>query len=105
MASTIQRSRDGVEKVATGIPGFDIIAQGGLPAARATLVAGTAGSVKTGFVTNFLAAGIQHFAEGAVLVTFEDPPADIRKNMLSFGWDIAQWERESKWAFVDVSDR
>jgi circadian clock protein KaiC len=103
MASTIQRSRDGVEKVATGIPGFDIIAQGGLPAARATLVAGTAGSGKTVFVTNFLAAGIQHFAEGAVLVTFEDAPADIRKNMLSFGWDIAQWERESKWAFVDVS--
>ena len=103
MTSTTQRSRDGIEKVATGIPGFDIIAQGGLPAARATLVAGTAGSGKTVFVTNFLAAGIQHFAEGAVLVTFEDAPADIRKNMLSFGWDIAQWERESKWAFVDVS--
>ena len=103
MASQSQRSRDGVEKVATGIPGFDIIAQGGLPASRATLIAGTAGSGKTVFVTHFLAAGIQHFNEGAVLVTFEDAPADIRKNMLSFGWDIAEWEREGRWAFVDVS--
>jgi circadian clock protein KaiC len=96
MASRSQRSHDGVEKVATGIPGFDIIAQGGLPASRATLIAGTAGSGKTVFVTNFLAAGIQHFNEGVVLVTFEDAPADIRKNMLSFGWDIAQWERDGK---------
>ena len=103
MASRSQRARDVVDKVATGIPGFDVIAQGGLPAARATLIAGTAGSGKTVFVTNFLAAGIQHFGEGAVLVTFEDAPTDIRKNMLSFGWDIAQWERDGRWAFVDVS--
>ncbi|HKW45811.1 MAG TPA: ATPase domain-containing protein, partial [Gemmatimonadaceae bacterium] len=97
------KHHDGIEKVATGIPGFDIVAQGGLPRARATLVAGTAGSGKTVFVTNFLAAGIEHFGEGAVLITFEDSPADIRQNMLSFGWDIAQWEKEGRFAFVDVS--
>ena len=98
-----RKHHDGIEKVATGIPGFDIVAQGGLPSARATLVAGTAGSGKTVFATNFLAAGIEHFGEGAVLITFEDSPADIRKNMLSFGWDIAAWEKEGKFAFVDVS--
>ena len=103
MAFRTQNRRDGIEKVATGIPGFDIIAQGGLPVSRATLVAGTAGSGKTVFVTHFLAAGIQHFGEGAVLITFEDSPADIRQNMLSFGWDIPKWESEGKWAFVDVS--
>jgi circadian clock protein KaiC len=95
--------RDGIEKLATGIPGFDIIAQGGLPSARATLVAGTAGSGKTVFATHFLAAGIEHFDEGAVLVTFEDAPDDIRRNMVSFGWEIAKWERDARWAFVDVS--
>ena len=103
MASRTQQRHDGIEKVATGIPGFDIVAQGGLPSGRSTLVAGTAGSGKTVFVTHFLAAGIEHFGEGAVLVTFEDSPDDIRKNMLSFGWDIAKWEAEGKFAFVDVS--
>jgi len=98
-----RKHHEAVEKVATGIPGFDIVAQGGLPSARATLVAGTAGSGKTVFVTNFLAAGIEHFNEGAVLITFEDSPADIRKNMLSFGWDIAAWESQGRFAFVDVS--
>lgn len=103
MGSRTQIRREGIEKIATGIPGFDIVAQGGLPVSRATLIAGTAGSGKTVFVTHFLAAGIEHFGEGAVLITFEDSPADIRQNMLSFGWDIAGWEKESKWAFVDVS--
>jgi hypothetical protein len=58
-------SQEAIEKVAIGIPGFDIVLQGGLPVARSTLTAGTAGSGKTVFVTHFLAAGIQHFNEGA----------------------------------------
>jgi hypothetical protein len=37
----------GIEKLATGIPGFDLISSGGLPKNRMTLVAGTSGSAKT----------------------------------------------------------
>jgi circadian clock protein KaiC len=92
-----------VEKHATGIPGFDLIAEGGLPRQRATLIAGTAGSAKTVFATQFLAAGIEQANETGVFVTFEDGAADIRRNMLGFGWDIARWEKEGKWAFVDAS--
>ena len=99
----VNHDRETIEKIATGIPGFDIVAEGGLPRARATLVAGTAGSGKTVLATHFLAAGILHFGESAVLVTFEDAPADIRTNMLGFGWDIPKWEQEGRWAFVDVS--
>jgi circadian clock protein KaiC len=38
-----------------------------------------------------------------VFVTFEESAADIRKNMLSFGWDLEKWEAEGKLAFVDAS--
>lgn len=103
---TARRSRprhSAIDKIATGIPGFDLVAGGGLPEHRATLVAGTAGSAKTVFVTHFLAAGIQHFGESGVFVTFEDSPADIRRNMRGFGWDIEAWEEANQWAFVDVS--
>ncbi len=92
-----------IDKIATGIPGFDFVAGGGLPECRATLVAGTAGSAKTIFVSHFLTAGIQRFNEAGVFVTFEDSPVDIRRNMCAFGWDIERWERDNKWAFVDVS--
>jgi circadian clock protein KaiC len=92
-----------VEKMPTGMSGFDIIAKGGLPRQRTTLVSGTAGSGKTVFAMQFIAAGIRDHGETGVFVTFEETARDIRKNMQSFGWDLAQWEREGKLAFVDAS--
>lgn len=38
-----------LEKLATGIASFDVIAKGGLPKNRTTLLSGTAGSGKTVF--------------------------------------------------------
>ena len=92
-----------VPKTPTGISGFDSISEGGLPRDRATLVAGTAGSAKTIFAVNYLAAGITQAGENGVFVTFEDSVSDVRRNMQGFGWDIAQWEKEGKWAFVDAA--
>lgn len=92
-----------IQKLKTGIPGFDAIAEGGLPKDRTTLVSGTAGSAKTIFATQFLSEGITQANESGVFVTFEETPADIRRNMLGFGWDIATWEAQGKWLFVDAS--
>lgn len=92
-----------VEKLRTGIVGFDSIANGGLPNGRTTLVAGTAGSAKTVFAAQFLVRGITEAEEGGVFVTFEETPDDVRKNLLAFGWDIPAFEAAGKWAFVDVS--
>lgn len=91
-----------IERLPTGIPGFDHIANGGLPSGRTTLVSGTAGSAKTIFAAQFLAAGVIEGA-GGVFVTFEESPVDLRRNMLGFGWDIAAWEAAHLWAFVDAS--
>ncbi|MBE9130093.1 MULTISPECIES: circadian clock protein KaiC [unclassified Coleofasciculus] len=93
-----------IEKVITGIPGFDLLSEGGLPKGRTTLVAGTAGSGKTIFACQFLAEGITEGQHG-VFVTFEESPKAIRKNMWGFGWDIQQWEEEGKWVFVDASPK
>ena len=92
-----------VEKLPTGIASLDVIAKGGLPKNRTTLLSGTAGSGKTIFAAQFLAAGITDAGESGVFVTFEESAADIRANMRSFGWDLARWEREGKLAFVDAS--
>ena len=94
--------RQPVQKLATGIESFDMIAEGGLPRNRTTLLSGTAGSGKTVFAVQFLAAGIAA-GESGVFVTFEEPPRDIRQNMRSFGWDLEQWERDGSLALVDAS--
>ncbi len=91
-----------VTKLETGISSLDIIAKGGLPKNRTTLISGTAGSGKTVFAVQFLAAGIER-GEPGVFVTFEESAANIRENMHSFGWDLAKWEAEGKLTFVDAS--
>ena len=91
-----------VTKLETGISSLDIIAKGGLPKNRTTLISGTAGSGKTVFAVQFIAAGIER-GEPGVFVTFEESADNIRENMHSFGWDLAKWEAEGKLAFVDAS--
>jgi len=71
-----------MEKLPTGMGGFDVIGFGGLPKGRATLLAGTAGSAKTVFAMQFLVKGAEQ-GEAGVFVTFEETPADLRRNMLS----------------------
>jgi len=92
-----------IEKLDTRMEGFDLISNGGLPKGRVTLVAGTSGSAKTVFASQFLMKGITKANENGVFITFEETPEDIRKNNNAFGWDITKWESEGKWAFVDVS--
>ena len=92
-----------VKKVPTGIEGFDLIANGGLPQGRTTLISGTAGSGKTVFAAQFLAEGIVQAQEPGVFVTFEEAPPDIRRNLLSLGWAIEPWEEAGQWLFVDGS--
>jgi circadian clock protein KaiC len=92
-----------LDRVRTGVDAFDELVMGGLPRARTTIVGGTPGSGKTIFATQFLADGILRNNENGVLVTFEEPPADIEANMRGFGWDLAKWRRENRLAVVDAS--
>lgn len=100
---TSQATPAQLPKIKTGIEGFDLISYGGLPAGRTTLISGTAGSAKTIFAVQYLISGITEYGEGGVFVTFEESAEDIRRNMLAFGWPIAAWEAENRWAFVDAS--
>ena len=92
-----------ISKIMTGIEGFDFISSGGLPENRSTLVSGTPGSAKTIFAVQFLLEGITKLDHNGVFVTFEETPEDIRRNIISLGWDIGQFEKEGKFAFVDAS--
>ena len=99
---SVEQNSDAVQKLATGIASFDMISKGGLPRNRTTLLSGTAGSGKTVYAVQFLAAGIEA-GEHGVFVTFEESPTDIRQNMRSFGWDLEAWEMNGTLAMVDAS--
>ena len=93
----------GVQKLEVGIPGLDLISEGGLPKGRSTLISGTAGSGKTVLAVQYLVEGVRRFDTGGVFVTFEEPPSQITSNMRSFGWDIEGLVARGKLAFVDAS--
>lgn len=92
-----------LEKIPTGIIGFDSISEGGLPKRRSTLVCGTSGSAKTIFGIQYIYLGITEFKEPGIFVTFEETPKDIIANVESFGWNLADLEMQGKLKFVDLS--
>jgi circadian clock protein KaiC len=77
-----------LQKVPTGITGFDEIAGGGVPAGRPTLICGSAGCGKSLFATEFLVRGITEFGDPGVLMTFEETANDIKKNVASLGFHV-----------------
>lgn len=92
-----------IEKIELGIPGFDTIGEGGIPGGRTTLVSGSAGSGKTIFALQFLIAGVRQFGHGGVLVTFEEAPEELIRNVASLGWELDGLVDEGKIAIVDAS--
>ena len=83
-----------MERVPTGIKGFDELIQGGIPKGATVLVSGGAGSGKTILATTFIYEGARKFGEPGLLVTVEDNLKNIVWNMENFGWDIKIWSEE-----------
>jgi len=92
------------ERCKSGVKGLDEILQGGIPRGGCILVAGGPGSGKTIFSTQFLLKGAQQFDEPGLLVTFDESPASIRKNMMRFGWDISELEEKNLFQILDLSN-
>lgn len=77
-----------LNKVATGIVGFDEITLGGLPAGRPSLICGAAGCGKTLFGMTFLVRGAVDNDEPGVFMSFEERPRDLVENVASLGYDL-----------------
>lgn len=92
-----------VTKLPTGIKGFDLMLEGGIPRGRLLTITGSVGTGKTVLLNEFLYRGITRYAENGVFVTFEEVPSDIRRNVGNFNWDYTRLEKEGKLAFVDFS--
>ncbi|HMB31609.1 MAG TPA: ATPase domain-containing protein [Desulfohalobiaceae bacterium] len=91
-----------LEKIPSGIPGFDEVTNGGLPRGRPTLVCGDAGAGKTMFGMQFLINGVSSEQEPGIFVAFEESENDLKENMASLGWDLNWLCQEKKMAVEAV---
>jgi circadian clock protein KaiC len=98
----------GLQKERTGIPGFDEITGGGLPAGRPTLVCGSAGAGKTLFAMEFLVRGALTDNEPGVFMSFEETTDELATNVASLGFNIKQLIADKKlildYVFIERSE-
>jgi KaiC/GvpD/RAD55 family RecA-like ATPase len=89
-----------MNRVKTGINGFDELIEGGLPEGRSFLISGGTGTGKTIFAMQFLVNGAKGNEPG-VYLTLDERPELIREDMLRFGWNLRQLEEEGLLKVVD----
>jgi len=94
-----------IERVPTGIEGFDSIVTGGLPEGLNVLVSGSSGTGKTIFGIQYIYSGIIKFDEPGVFVACEESKEKIKRLSATFGWDLAKLEDEGKLIIIDASER
>lgn len=99
---------EGLKKERTGIPGFDEITGGGVPAGRPTLICGSAGAGKTLFAMEFLVRGAMLYNEPGVFMSFEETNEELARNVASLGFDLKQLVAEKKilldYVFIERSE-
>ncbi len=92
-----------LQRIPSGIPGFDQVVGGGLIRDRVYLLSGPAGAGKTIFSTQFLYNGISKYNENGVYVVLEETPQQLRENVYnSFGWNIQTYEDNGNIVVLDA---
>src|SRR5580658_10228696 len=92
---------EALEKIFTGIEGFDDITRGGVPLGRTTLLMGGPGSGKTVLALQILVGATTHHGTPGIFVAFEENARRVAANGETFGWDIRELEKKQLF-FVDA---
>jgi circadian clock protein KaiC len=89
-------------KIRTGIPGFDLIVDGGLRAGKTIVLSGESGSGKSTFGMQFLHNGALDFEEPGIFVTLTQSPQELISDFHSYGWNIEKLVDEEKIMIIDA---
>jgi circadian clock protein KaiC len=88
---TISPTRDAHAQPAgralTGVPGLDLLVDGGLPIGDAVLISGPSGTGKSVMTAQFIAAGIRR-GEPGVIAVFEEHPQEYMRRAKRLGIDL-----------------
>ena len=89
-----------MNRITTGVDGFDDLIEGGFPEGRSFLVSGGTGTGKTIFAIQYLINGALQ-GEPGVYLTLDERPDLIREDMLRFGWNMRQFEDQEQMKIID----
>ena len=89
-------------RLKTGIPGLDALIQGGLQRGDFILLLGDLGTGKTIFSSQFVYNSAKLYGEKAVFASFEEDTRSLKRNLLRFGMDFAELEKEGMLKVLDL---
>ncbi len=90
-----------LERVKTGIPGFDELIEGGIPKGFNILLVGQPGTGKTIFGLQYLVNGAMN-GENGIYVSLDSPNELVKAQARQFGWDVDALEKEGKITFLKI---
>ncbi|RXK50113.1 RAD55 family ATPase [Halorientalis pallida] len=88
-------------RVSSGVPGFDEIVEGGLPANRLYVVSGPPGSGKTTFSSMFITEGARN-GENCLYVTMHESKDELINDMSNFDFGFEKVMRSDRVQFLNL---
>lgn len=91
-----------VRKLATQVPGFDIISHGGIPEGRSTLLAGRSGTGKT-ILGLQIAGNLARRGVKTLVLAVEESPEDLLTSGDALGFDLTRLVAEGSLRVADLT--
>jgi len=92
----------GIERVKSGVKGFDKLIDNGFLTGQSILVCGMPGTGKTIFGLQYIYKGITDYNENGLYVSVEDRPNKLKVYAKAFGWDLDKLLKEKKIGIVNI---
>jgi circadian clock protein KaiC len=89
-------------RVSSGVSGFDDLIEGGFEKNSTNLIVGGSGCGKTIFSLQFLVDGAKK-GEKALYITFEEKKNEVYSNMLEFGINLLELEKQGLFFFLEYT--
>lgn len=90
-------------KLSSGLPGLDIMLDGGFNKGRVVLILGEPGTGKTIICSQYLYHGAKH-GENCMFIGMNEPKSRFLKEMLNLGMDFAELESQGRFRYVDATE-
>lgn len=91
-------------RVPSGIPGLDILIEGGFPERTVNIISGPAGSAKTLFGMQYIYNGAKNYSESGLFIALEESRENIERAMKSYGMDLSDAHRTGKMQLFDFGE-
>lgn len=92
----------GIEKLATGVPGLEIISYGGIPRGRTTLITGRSGTCKS-ILTLQICAHLARSGQKTQLIAVEESPEDLITTGDGLGLNLGELVKKGMLHITDLT--